>query len=243
MRKCPFVLGTIATAAGLLFLPIGTISLVAAGSPNATAREVVAVERTSSRDPVSQAAARLNSPRFAEREAASQELTVAQAPAVAALLAVAKEGSLEAAVRSVGILEVIYVSSGALEESTAEQFWSTFDDLVRAYLWVDLREAQATADAAEFALDELERTGRPAVADRADVVLESHYEIRERRAVFEIERLHGKAIFGSLSYPASLERTEDQWAGTPAERTSEGRGEGPRRTYDGDHRPEMDGGR
>jgi hypothetical protein len=36
------------------------------------------------------------------------------------------------------------------------------------------------------------------VADRADVVLESHYDIRERRAVAEIERLHGRPMFGEL---------------------------------------------
>jgi hypothetical protein len=148
---------------------------------------------------VTGAAVRLDSPRFKEREAASKELLATGAPAVAALLDVAKEGSLEAAVRAVGILEAIYVSAGDVEESTSEEFWCEFNDLIRAYLWVDLREAQTTADAAEFALDELDRTGRPAVAERADVVLQSHYEIRERRAIAEIERLHGKAMFGTIS--------------------------------------------
>jgi hypothetical protein len=39
------------------------------------------------------------------------------------------------------------------------------------------------------------------VAERADVVLQSHYEIRERRAISEIERLHGKTIFGGTTSP------------------------------------------
>jgi hypothetical protein len=175
--------------------------LAASGSPNAADQQLVAIQRPAMASALSDAALRLNSPRFAEREAASKELMEARAPAVAALLDVAKQGSLEAAVRAVGILEAIYVFSGNLEESTTEDFWCSSNDLIRAYLWLDLREAQVTADAAESALDELERNGRPAVADRAEVVLDSHYEIRERRAIGEIERLHGKAIYGGTYTP------------------------------------------
>jgi hypothetical protein len=193
-----FFLGTIAAAAWF-FLPIETNSVTAGGTPNAPAQQLAVVDRATTHDAVTGAAVRLDSPRFTEREAASNELLAAGAPAVAALLDVAKEGSLEAAVRAVGILEAIYVSAGDVEESTTEEFWCEFNDLIRAYLWLDLREAQTTADAAEFALDELERSGRPAVAARAEVVLQSHYEIRERRAIAEIERLHGKALFGSVS--------------------------------------------
>ena len=113
----------------------------------------------------------LESPAFAVRETASERLANAQAPAVPVLLAVAKEGNLEAAVRAVGILEAIYVSA-------------------------EVKGDGAAVDGAEFALDELTRTGRPSVADRADIVLESHYDIRERRAIAEIERFHGVPKFG-----------------------------------------------
>jgi hypothetical protein len=195
MRIHQFLLGTLAGAA--LVLPLESQAF-AAGAPDAASRPAT-LEQTTPRDAVSEAALRLNSPRFAEREAASQELIAARAPAVAALLEVAKEGSLEAAVRAVGILEAIYVSSGEFEEIGTEELVCEFDDLIRVYLWIDLREAQTTADAAEFALDELERIGRAAVAERADVVLQSHYDIRERRAISEIERLHGKTIFGGVS--------------------------------------------
>jgi PDZ domain len=192
-----FFLGIIAAASGAGFLFIGTNLLFASEAPNATVPQIAAMDRASIHKAVSGATNRLDSPRFMEREEASRELTAAGAPAVAALLDVAKEGSLEAAVRAVGILEAIYLSSGDLEESLSEELACEFDDRIGAYLWVDLREAQTTADAAEFALDELERSGRPAVAERAEVVLQSHYDIRERRAVSEIERLHGKAIFGN----------------------------------------------
>jgi hypothetical protein len=113
----------------------------------------------------------LESPAFAVREAASERLANGQGPAVPLMLGVAKDGNLEAAVRAVGILEAIYVSAEAKGDPAA-------------------------VDAAEFALDELTRVGRPSVADRADVVLESHYDIRERRAVAAIERFHGVAKFG-----------------------------------------------
>ncbi len=113
----------------------------------------------------------LESPAFAVREAASERLASGQGPAVPLMLGVAKDGNLEAAVRAVGILEAIYVSAEAKGDPAA-------------------------VDAAELALDELTRVGRPSVADRADVVLESHYDIREHRAVAAIERFHGVAKFG-----------------------------------------------
>jgi PDZ domain len=194
------ILGTLAAAVSILVLPIAANFFAMAGAPNAACSQPV-TERTSSHDAVSGAAGRLNSPRFAEREAASRELIDARAPAVAALQEVAREGTLEAAVRAVAILEAIYVEAGEFEEMATEQFLSELDDLNRAELWIDLREAQTTADAAEFALDELERIGRPAVAERAEVVLQAHYDIRERRAIAEIERLHGKTLFGGAPTP------------------------------------------
>jgi hypothetical protein len=191
---------TLAAVASVFVLPIASSFFATAGAPNAASAQPV-TEQTTAHDLVSGAAGRLNSPRFAEREAASRELIDARAPAVAALQEVAKEGTLEAAVRAVAILEAIYVESGEFEELATERFLSELDDLNRAELWIDLREAQTTADAAEFALDELERIGRPAVAERAEVVLQAHYDIRERRAIAEIERLHGKPLFGGAITP------------------------------------------
>ncbi|HET6325268.1 MAG TPA: PDZ domain-containing protein, partial [Planctomycetaceae bacterium] len=190
-----FLPGTLAAAAAVFVLPIELCSLATAGAPNG-ANSQASIEPATTRDALREAVLRLNSPRFTEREAASQELFAAREPAIAALLEVAKEGSLEAAVRAVGILEAIYVSSGEFEEVASEEFFCEMNDLIRAYLWVDLREAQTTADAAEFALDELERIGRPAVSERSEVVLQSHYDLREQRAIVEIVRLHGKMIFG-----------------------------------------------
>ena len=115
----------------------------------------------------------LESPTFNVRETTSERLINAQAPAVPVLVAVAKEGNLEAAVRSVGILEAIYISG-------------------------DVKADGPAIDGAEFALEELTRSGRPSVADRADIVLESHYDIRERRAIAEIQRFHGVPKFGAL---------------------------------------------
>jgi hypothetical protein len=113
----------------------------------------------------------LESPSFAVREAASERLTNGQSPAVPLMLGVAKDGNLEAAVRAVGILEAIYISAEAKGDPAA-------------------------VDAAELALEELTRVGRPSVADRADVVIESHYDIREHRAVAVIEQFHGVAKYG-----------------------------------------------
>ncbi len=194
MRIHEFLLGAGTAAASLLFSP----GIVPCGAADTPTRQVASLDRADLHAAISEATLRLNSPRFAEREAASRELTDAGARAVAALRDVALKGSLEASVRAVSILEGIYVASGDFEETATEDFWAEFDDLTRAYLWVDLRQAQTTADAAEFVLDELERIGRPAVAERAEMALESHYDIRERRALCEIELLQGKAIFGIL---------------------------------------------
>lgn len=120
----------------------------------------------------------LESPAFSIREATSERLVNAQASAVPVALAVAKEGNLEAAVRAVGILEAIYISA-------------------------DARTDGSTIDGAEFALDELARDGRPSVAERADVILESHYDIRERRVIAEIQRYHGVPKYGMPGEPGN----------------------------------------
>jgi hypothetical protein len=151
----------------------------------------------SASEPLPELVRALESPVYARREEATQRLLDAGSGAVTALLSAAREGSLEAAVRAVGILETMYVAADAAQADA--DFALAFmllrdqpDDLDSA---ADSQEAKFTADAAESALDELIRTGRPAVADRAVLMAETHYDIRERRAVAEINRLHGVTSF------------------------------------------------
>jgi hypothetical protein len=119
---------------------------------------------------VKDAARDLESTVFAERESAMKRLSEARGAAVPALTQTAKDGNLEAAVRAIAVLESIFVSA-------------------------DRNDDVASLEAAEFALDELSRTARPAIADRADVSLQSHVPMRERRAMAAIERLNGRLKF------------------------------------------------
>jgi len=137
----------------------------------------------------------LESTIFREREAASRQLADSQSTAVPILLGVAKGSDLEAAVRAVGILEAIYIAADEKAEAALDEAVSAFDEMTLFFAMIDSRQAQTTADAAEFALDDLVRSGRPSVADRAEVVLETHYDIRQRRALAEIRSLNGRPIF------------------------------------------------
>ncbi len=139
----------------------------------------------------------LESPTFNIREATSEQLISAHASAVPVMLSVAKEGNLEAAVRAVGILEAIYISA-------------------------DSKRDGATVDGAELALDELARSGRPSVAERADVILESHYDVRERRVVAEIKRLHGVPKYGLPGEPGNGWNPRFNPAPAPMDRTGDG---------------------
>ncbi len=139
----------------------------------------------------------LESPAFSVRESTSERLISAHAPAVPVMLTVAKEGNLEAAVRAVGILEAIYISADAKAEGS-------------------------TVDGAEFALDDLARTGRPSVADRADAILESHYDIRERRVIAEIQRFHGVPKYGVPGEPGNGWNARFNPALPPVDRAGDG---------------------
>lgn len=105
----------------------------------------------------------LESPEFTTRRAAAEQLSRQGARAIAPLLDVARTGSLEASVRAVRALEMIYVTSQDAE----------------------------TIDAAEIALKDLKVTSPPSVASRSHSVLEANYAVSERRAVAEILKLGG----------------------------------------------------
>src|ERR1700722_399706 len=139
----------------------------------------------------------LESPAFNIREVTSEQLINAHASAVPVMLSVAIEGNLEAAVRAVEILEAIYISADSKGEGT-------------------------TVDGTELALDELSRTGRPSVAERADVILESHYDIRERRVVAEIQRLHGVPKYGLPGEPGNGWNPRFNPAPPPIDRAGDG---------------------
>ncbi len=154
----------------------------------------ISAPSAAAKDSYEAAARGLESAQYAEREAATSRLAAGDASAVPVLLAAAKTGNLEAAVRAVGILESIYIAADERLSRAENEFAETsFPD---AWLLVDQAQDDAkTANAAEFAIDELSRVGRPSVADRALVILESHNDIRERLAVAAIERLKGKVRF------------------------------------------------
>jgi PDZ domain len=115
---------------------------------------------------------RLDSDEYRDRQHATRLLKEAGAAAVEPLVAIAASGSLEAAVRAIRILQAIYVSG---------------DD--------------AAVDAAEAALERLKQATNPAVASRAEHVLALNYDVRERRAITEIERLGGTVHYFNAAFP------------------------------------------
>lgn len=102
----------------------------------------------------------LDSPEFAERQRATRELAVIGQPAVEPLLEAAQQGSLEVAVRTVSILESIYLNG---------------DD--------------SAVDAAELALERLTTVENRSAATRAGDVLNRHADYRQQRALVQIEKL------------------------------------------------------
>ena len=85
MRIHQILLGAGTAAASLLFSPCGAGCCSAGSAADTPTRQVASVDRAVLRDAISEATLRLNSPRFAEREAASRELIETGAPAVSAL--------------------------------------------------------------------------------------------------------------------------------------------------------------
>lgn len=108
----------------------------------------------------------LNDPSFEMRTAAEQALIKCGAAAVEALEQAARDRGPEVALRAISILERIFQAN----------------------------EGPA-GDAAELALDSLQRSGRAPVADAAARVLVGNHEIRERRAVAAIRRLGGRVEY------------------------------------------------
>jgi len=96
----------------------------------------------------------------AVRRRATARLIATGRPAIAPLATAAAEGSLEVRVRAVTILREIYI-----------------------------RGDDEAIDAAEVALEELAAQKSASVASRAGAVLSMNYEVRERRAISEIQKL------------------------------------------------------
>jgi hypothetical protein len=104
----------------------------------------------------------LDSADFARRSEATRRLVSAGGAAIAPLVQAAKNGSLEVKVRAVAILEEIFTAG-----------------------------SDADVDAAEAALVSLASSDSRSAAARADAVLAQNSDIRQRRALAEIERLGG----------------------------------------------------
>jgi hypothetical protein len=114
----------------------------------------------------------LDSDEYRSRQQATRLLKEAGQPAVRPLMEIAHSGSLEAAVRSVRILESIYIAG---------------DD--------------PAVDAAESALEELQQSPNASVAARAEKVLVLNSDVRERRAVEQIRRLGGEVQYDDYHLP------------------------------------------
>lgn len=142
---------------------------VAPNPPGAGPRPVVAPSPRQQTKSVDELVAELDSPRYAEREAATKALIKIGGPAVEPLRQAVERGNLEVAVRAMHIVEAIYAD-------------------------VD-REESATL-AAESALEKWSRSEDASLAGRAEGILNRHVDIRRRRAIAAIERLGGKVVLG-----------------------------------------------
>lgn len=104
----------------------------------------------------------LGSETFEVREAAMKDLREAGQPAIGPLVKAAKAGELEVTLRAVRILESL-LTKGSLDEF----------------------------EAAEAALEDLKAAGGKSAQSRAESVLASMGEVREKRAIAAIIRLNG----------------------------------------------------
>ena len=111
---------------------------------------------------IAQLVSDLDSSQFERRRRATALLAGAGPAAITPLARIARNGSLEAAVRAIAILESFYVSG------SEEQF-----------------------EAAGEVLERLSQTAGHPVAQRAEQVLELHGDVRELRALAAIKRLGG----------------------------------------------------
>ena len=111
---------------------------------------------------IAQLVENLGAEKFSLREQAMRELRDAGKPAIGPLTKAAKSGELEVTLRAIRVLESL-LTTGTLEEF----------------------------EAAEVALEDLRTTGGKAVAPRAETVLASMSEVREKRAIAALEQLDG----------------------------------------------------
>ena len=145
-----------------VFVPMACLAFAATAYAGDDASSKAAPKAQRSAEQIQKLVAELDSNEFAVRRNATKELSEAGRPAIGPLSQAAKTGSLEVVTRSISILEKIYV-----------------------------RGDDQTADDAEAAFEELSRLKNQSVAGRAEAVLAKRYEVRERRAIAEIQRAGG----------------------------------------------------
>ncbi len=159
--------------------------------------------------------AELDSPSFEVREQAVGRLKGFGFAAIQPVSKAAELGSLEVSVRAVEVLETIYSTAGEwlvepsssspttveirdvpedgrppVEPTTDEATEIPFSTLLREF-GQEPRPAIETTDAAEAALEQLRSSRNRSVAGRAAAALERHYDVREKRAMAEIQLLGG----------------------------------------------------
>ena len=136
-----------------------------------------------SAEEIAQLVADLNAADYSVREAATAKLTQIGAPAAEQLAQAALGPNVESAVRSIRILEAMYVQGD-----------------------------ETDAEAAETAFDSLRSANNPTATNRAEETLEANYNLRQRRAVARIEELGGTVKFNHLRVidPTALNGVERQ---------------------------------
>jgi hypothetical protein len=114
---------------------------------------------------ISQWIADLNSVKFQTRRMATKKLIEIGKPGISLLTDAALEGEPEVVLRALAVLEALYIGS----------------------------DAEAT-DSAEEALDKLLASKSKTAANRARLVVEANYAVRQKRALVQIEKLGGKIV-------------------------------------------------
>jgi hypothetical protein len=125
----------------------------------------------------------LGAEKFSVRESAMRDLREAGLPAISPLTQAAKSGDLEVTLRAIRILESL-LTTGSLEEF----------------------------EAAETALEDLRQSGGKSVSSRAEIVLASMGEVREKRAIAAITNLRGSVKSDARQFgfvPNTLPASED----------------------------------
>jgi hypothetical protein len=114
---------------------------------------------------LSQGSADQTSVKFQTRRMATKKLIEIGKPGISLLTDAALEGEPEVVLRALAVLEALYIGS----------------------------DAEAT-DSAEEALDKLLASKSKTAANRARLVVEANYAVRQKRALVQIEKLGGKIV-------------------------------------------------